>query len=77
MPDRLLTLLASLMQVPVSAMTEDLTCDDLEKWDSMREVLLASMLESEYGIALRVDDLENLRSVRKIRDVLASHGVSA
>jgi len=77
MADRLLALLASLMEVNAGEMRDDSTSDDIEKWDSMRELMLASMLESEFGIVLRVDELENLHSVREIRSVLARHGISS
>lgn len=76
MADRLLALLASLMSVPQSALDERSGRGSVEKWDSMREVLLASMLENEFGIELSVAEMEQLHSVADIREILHKHGVA-
>ncbi len=46
-------------------------------WDSMRELMLASMLESEYGIALSIDEMLDLHSVQSIRRILDARGIRA
>jgi acyl carrier protein len=71
----LLEVIASVMEVPTDQIDENSCSDTLEKWDSMRQIMLASMLESEYSFILSSDEMEQLKSVRQIRAILAAHGM--
>ena len=71
----LLELVASIMELDPSQVHEDSGMDSLPKWDSMRQLMLASMLESEFGFTLSAGELQNLQSVRKIWSILAAHDV--
>ncbi|MDB5092013.1 MAG: acyl carrier protein [Candidatus Eremiobacteraeota bacterium] len=75
MPVPLLELIASVMEVDASEVTENSDNETLGKWDSMRQIMLATMLESEYGFTLSNDELAGLQSVGKIRTILARHRV--
>lgn len=72
--ESLYDLIASVME---SNINEDSSAETVEKWDSMRQVMLASALESQYGFTLTNDDMANLQSVRSIRSILDAHGVTA
>ncbi len=74
--DRLYELIASVMEANASEVNEESSADTVEKWDSMRQVMLASALESQYGFSLTNDDMANLQSVRSIRSILVAHGVT-
>jgi acyl carrier protein len=73
--DTLLELIASVMEVDVSQVDEDSNYESLAKWDSMRQIMLASVLESEYGFTLGVDEMLHLQSVASIRAILRTHGI--
>ena len=75
MPVPLLELIASVMEVDVSQVTENSDNETLGKWDSMRQIMLATMLESEYDFTLSNDDLSGMQSVVKIRAILARHRI--
>jgi acyl carrier protein len=75
MPVPLLELIASIMEVDASEVDETSDHEALGKWDSMRQIMLATMLESEYGFTLSNDELERLQSVTNIRSILAAHNV--
>jgi FkbH-like protein len=76
MTDELVGLLAQAMEVPAEWITEKSSADTLEKWDSLRQILVAKMLEQHYSITLSNDDLAELTSVASIRALLAMHGVN-
>jgi acyl carrier protein len=75
MPIPLLELIASVMEVDGSEVSEASDNETLGKWDSMRQIMLATMLESEYGLTLDSDELDRLGSVKDIRAILAHHNV--
>jgi DNA replication protein DnaD len=41
----------------------------------MRQIMLATTLESEYGFMMTPAEMEQLVSVASIRSVLAAHGI--
>jgi len=71
----LLELIASIMEVDAGEVGETSDNETLGKWDSMRQIMLATMLESEYGFTLTTDELERLQSVVNIRAILVAHNV--
>jgi acyl carrier protein len=45
------------------------------KWDSLRQVMLMTELETSFGIELTDDEMTAATSVAKIRAILRGHGV--
>jgi acyl carrier protein len=76
MTGKLLSLVADLMEVRSSELSEDAHFETLEKWDSQRQVELAVMLEYEYEITVSDDEMNSLCSLRDVRGVLAAHAVA-
>lgn len=68
-------LIASVLQVDRASLSEDDGVETMERWDSLRIVLLASTIEITHGITLRSDEIDALTSVRSVRAVLARHGL--
>nr|CRH04433.1 putative Acyl carrier protein [Candidatus Magnetococcus massalia] len=52
------------------AVTNDSTPDDIEGWDSLGHVRLASELEGIFDLSFDVDDLMKMEDVAAILDVL-------
>lgn len=73
MPE-VLALVASVLRVSAADLTEDDGAATIASWDSLQTLLLASMIEITYDITLANDDIEQLTTVRAVRDVLARHG---
>jgi acyl carrier protein len=47
----------------------------MPQWDSLKIILLASMIEVTHGITLSSEDIEQLTSVGAVRAVAARHGI--
>jgi acyl carrier protein len=73
--NRLIAVLASVMDVSESTLNLKTTCDDVESWDSLAIINLAIALEGEFGVSLSAMDVETLVSVKNIVIVLNRHGV--
>lgn len=70
------SLIASLMELDEAEVGEDTGRETVAQWDSLRELMLASALESEYGITLTLDEFQMLHSVRTVMQVLERRGIA-
>jgi acyl carrier protein len=76
MAEKLLHVIAAVMEVDCSELDDGSSFETLETWDSQREVELALSLEHEYAITLNDDEMNHLRSVRDVRTLLAARGIA-
>jgi acyl carrier protein len=70
------SLLAEVLQIPASGITEDLAMKDVEAWDSLKHMELIVSLEQSFGIELTFDDIVAMRSVAEIKRVLRERGAA-
>ena len=68
-------LLATVLQIPPTTITDDLAMKDVETWDSLKHMELIVYLENTFGIELTFDEIVTMRTVREIKRVLAQRGV--
>ena len=73
-PD-LLPLIAGTLGIPPAEVTETSDMTNTRKWDSLRQVMLMTELETSYGIELTDEEMTEATSVAKIRAVLRGHGI--
>ena len=67
-------LLAEVLQVPVTSITDELAMKDLEAWDSLKHMELISSLEQRLGTQLTFDEIVAMQSVADIKRVLNERG---
>lgn len=72
LPD-VLAFVASVLQVDVSQLSEDDGTETVPAWDSLKTLLMASMIEISHGVTLDNSEMEQLTTVRAVREVLARH----
>jgi acyl carrier protein len=70
------SLLAEVLQIPASGVTEDLAMKDVEAWDSLKHMELIVSLEQSFGIEFTFDDIVAMRSVAEIKRVLRERGAA-
>ncbi len=70
-------LIAKALMLPEDRITDDLTYNSIPEWDSVAHMALVAELEDSYGVMLETDDIVDMSSVGKIRDILGKYGVSA
>jgi len=73
--DRMKALFREIFQVPEKDFCDDLTPDTVREWDSVSHLVLFTALEKEFRIQIRSEELIDLTSVRKIKDLLARKGI--
>jgi acyl carrier protein len=72
--DPLLALIAGTLGISPSDVTEESDSTNTRKWDSLRQVMLMTELETTYGIELTDQELVDTTSVAKIRAALQARG---
>ena len=68
--------LSEVLQMPVTAITEDLTMKDVDAWDSLKHMELIVALEQSFDIQLSFDEIVAMQSVSQIKRVLRERGVT-
>lgn len=77
MDDQVEILLAEVLQLPQTKITDDLAMKDVEAWDSLKHMELIVMLEETFGAQFTFDDIVAMQSVREIKRVLGERSVSS
>jgi acyl carrier protein len=69
-------LLADILQIPVTEVTDQLAMQDLDVWDSLKHMELIASLEEQLNVQLSFDEIVAMRSVGDIKRVLNGKGVT-
>jgi acyl carrier protein len=73
--DKLKNLFKDIFQVDESDFRDDLKPGTVKEWDSVSHLVLFTALEEEFDIQIRSEELIELTTVGKIRDLLSSRGI--
>ena len=68
-------LLAELLQVPASGVTDDLTMKHVATWDSLKHMEVVVALEQQFGLQFTFDEIVTFQTVGEIKRVLRARGV--
>ena len=67
-------LVAEVLQVPPATITDELTMQDIDVWDSLRHMELIVSLEETFGLQLSFEEIVTMQSVANIKRVLKERG---
>jgi acyl carrier protein len=68
-------IMSDILKIPESEITDDLTMDNLDEWDSLRHMDLIVSIEQDFGVELTFDEIIIMRSVVAIKNVLKAKGI--
>ena len=68
--DALKQLIATMLNVDVSAINEDSSMDNLPNWDSLRHMNMVLALEEEFKVSIPDEDAGSITSYKLIKFVL-------
>mgnify|MGYP003415477937 FL=1 len=63
--------IAEILEMPAADLTFDMEMEDVDGWDSMRNVMILSTLEEKYDIIFPEDDIFDLTSVGALAEEVA------
>ncbi|HEY8383541.1 MAG TPA: acyl carrier protein [Microvirga sp.] len=75
MDNRLLGVLAEVLGLRVSDIRIDMTKEDIENWDSLKQMDLIMSIEREYNIELELADILRMNTIVNIATVLREKGI--
>ncbi|MCX9103478.1 acyl carrier protein [Aeromonas veronii] len=68
-------LFSDALGIPVEQVSDVLSYQEIPQWDSVAHMGLIAQLEDHYGILLDTDDIIDMSSVAKVREILKKYGV--
>jgi len=73
--EKLRTCFSRSLGIPMEQVTDDLTYNTIEEWDSVGHMTLVADIETAFDVVLDTDDILDLSSVRQAVAILGRHGV--
>lgn len=74
--EKLIEAFASTFEMPTDQITDDLSYQGIERWDSIAHMNLISALEDTFDVMFETEQILNMSSVAKAREILSKeHGI--
>jgi len=68
-------LLARILSIPESSITDELSNDNVESWDSFTGLMMVAELEKEFSISFTMEEVLEIKTVGAIKEHLRKCGV--
>lgn len=75
--EQLSSLFSETLAIPVSQVTDDLAFNSIPQWDSVAHMVLVSAIESAFDIMIDADDVVDMSTFAKAREIVAKYLASA
>ncbi len=75
MTEPLEEVIGSVLGVSPESLLDDSSIENVQAWDSLRQLSILLALESAYGITITTEQALEMDSILAIKAVLAKHGV--
>lgn len=66
---------ARMLNIDIAKVNDDLAYDSVPEWDSVAHMILVTELENVFDIMLDTDDVIDMSSVGKAKEILAKYQV--
>lgn len=73
--DRLTDAFAEVLQIERAFVVDGLSYNSIKEWDSVAHMQLVAALEEAFEVMLDTDEIVDLSSVAKAKEILSRHGV--
>jgi len=74
--ERLVKAFSEALDIDSSLVVDNLQYNSIPEWDSIAHMALVAALESEFDIMMDTDDIIDMSSVQKAKEILAKYEVS-
>lgn len=72
---RLKAVFSDVLQMPESSISDALAYDTVKSWDSVAHMVLIAALDSTFDIMIDTDDVIDMSTYGKAREILRKYGV--
>lgn len=74
--DRIASVFSRVLGIDVDSVTDELRYNSIPQWDSIAHMSVVAALEEEFGVMIDMDDVIDMSSVGKAREILRKHGAT-
>lgn len=74
MAETLKDIMSRTLNIGKDKITDDMSYEETETWDSVVHLQLVSELESAFKTSFDIDEITAMESVKAIKEILAKHG---
>lgn len=74
--EKLIAAFATALNIEANVVTDDLAYNTIPEWDSTAHMALIAELEDVFDIMLDTDDIIDMSSVAKAKEIIKKYGVS-
>lgn len=74
--DQVIAVFTRVLGIDASQVSDDLRYNTIPQWDSIAHMSVVAALEEAFGVMIDMDDVIDMSSVGKARDILRKHGVA-
>jgi acyl carrier protein len=68
-------IIAAALSIPAEQVTDDLSYQRIPEWDSVSHIYLITELEATFNITIDTDEVLEMSSVEKVKEILRKHNV--
>ena len=65
-------IISEVFDFPIENIKNDMTSDDIKKWDSLQQINLIMTIESKFNIHFDMDDIFKIKSIDSIIHIVKS-----
>jgi len=73
--DKVVSAFAQVLGIPAAQITDDLRYASIPQWDSIAHMAVISALEEQFAIMIDMDDVIDMNTVGKAREIVRKYGV--
>jgi len=73
--DLLRRVFSEALGLPSEMITDTLTYGEADNWDSIAHMALVAAMDAEFGTMLEMDDILDMSSFGKAKEILAKYGI--
>jgi acyl carrier protein len=67
-------IISDVFEIEVSNIDYSMTPDDIEKWDSLGNLILINTIEAKFKITLEVEEIFSIEKIEDIYELLRKRG---
>lgn len=74
--EKLIQAFASALNIDESIIVDELKYQEIPEWDSISHMILITEIESAFDISIDTDDVIDMSSVAKAKEIVQKYGVT-
>ena len=61
---------AEIFEIDATEISDEMTPENVDKWDSLNHLRLVTALEQQFGIRLSMQDIQSMQSIASLKTVV-------